>query len=309
MDRFEAMSTLIAVLENGSLSAAGRALRVPVTTISRRITDLEALLGTRLLVRTTRKLSLTDAGAAYVQAARRIVGQVEEAEREAGGEFITPRGELVIAAPLLFGRLYVLPLVAEFLAQFAEINVRLVLSDRNAHLVDDHIDMAVRIGRLPDSELVATRIGAMRLVIAASPDLIARHEEPRKPDDLARLPCVSVTAPMPIAEWLLREPVSGAAIHAPIAARLTVSTAEAAADAAVRGVGAVRLLHYQVAEAVQTGKLRLLLQRFEPEPAPLHLVHAARGQMPLKMRRFIDFAAPRLRQSLQHLAAAGEALS
>jgi DNA-binding transcriptional LysR family regulator len=301
VDRFEAMTTLIEVVEQGSLSAASRSLRVPVTTVSRRVTDLEALVGTRLLVRTTRKLSLTDAGAAYLQAARRIVGEVAEAEREAAGEFQSPRGELVITAPLLFGRLHVLPLVAEFLGRFSEINVRLMLSDRNVHLVDDHVDMAVRIGKLPDSELVATRVGVMRSVICASPALLARHGVPQSPEDLARLPCVSVSAPMPMAEWLLRKPGSVEVIRVAVAPRLTVSTAEAAADAAMQGIGAVRLLHYQVAEGVRTGRLRLLLQPYEPEPAPLHLVHAARGQMPLKMRLFIDFAAPRLREALLDL--------
>lgn len=301
MDRFEAMTTLLAIVEKGSLSAASRALRIPVTTVSRRLSDLEALLGTRLLIRTTRKLTLTDAGAAYVEAARRIVGQVQDAEREAAGEFLAPRGELVVTAPLLFGRLYVLPVIADFLAGFAEITVRLVLSDRNADLVDDHIDMAVRIGKLADSAMVATRIGSMRTVICAGPGLLAAHGVPKKPGDLSRFPCISVDATMPIAEWLVRDPAHGAMMRIPIAARLTVSTAEAAADAAIRDVGAVRLLHYQVAGAVQANKLRIVLEHLEPEPAPIHLVHAARGHMPLKMRRFIDFAAPRLRAALQAL--------
>lgn len=307
MDRFEAMTALLAIVEQGSLSAAGRALRVPVTTVSRRISDLEELLGTRLLIRTTRRLTLTDAGAAYVEAARRIVAQVQEAEREAAGEFLEPRGELVLTAPILFGRLHVLPVVADFLAQFAEINVRLVLSDRNVHLVDDHIDMAVRIGKLPDSTLVATRVGSMRTVICASPELLAVHGEPQVPADLQRFPCVSVDTPMPIAAWLVREPDSGSLVQLPVTPRLTVSTAEAAADAAVRKVGAVRLLHYQVAAAVRAGRLRIILESFEPEPAPIHLVHAARGQMPVKMRRFIDFAAPRLREALREFESAGRA--
>jgi DNA-binding transcriptional LysR family regulator len=298
MDRFEAMSTLLAIVGKGSLSAASRALHVPVTTVSRRLSDLEALLGTRLLIRTTRKLTLTDAGAAYVEAARRIVAQVEEAEREAAGEFLAPRGELVLSAPILFGRLHVLPVVADFLAQFAEINVRLLLSDRNAHLVEDHVDMAVRIGRLPDSSMVATRVGSMRTVICASPALLAAHGAPQVPEDLQRFPCVSVDTPMPIAAWLVRKPKSGALVEIPVVSRLSVSTAEAAADAAIRGIGATRLLHYQVADAVQAGKLRIILKPFEPEPAPIHLVHAARGHMPLKMRRFIDFAVPRLRKAL-----------
>ncbi len=181
----------------GSLSAAGRALNVPVATLSRKISDLEALLGTQLLIRTTRKLTLTDAGVIYVAAARRIVEQVDEAEREATGEFTAPKGELVVTAPILYGRLHVLPVVADFLALFPEINIRFVLADRNVHLVDDHVDMAVRIGKLPDSAMVATRIGSMRTVVCASPTLLAGHGVPQTPHDLERLPCITVDTPMP----------------------------------------------------------------------------------------------------------------
>jgi DNA-binding transcriptional LysR family regulator len=301
VDRFEAMSTLLAIVRHGNLSAAGRALRVPVATISRRISDLEALLGARLLIRTTRKVTLTEAGVAYVEAARRIVGQLEEAEREAAGEFLTPRGELVVTAPVLFGRLHVLPVVADFLAQFVEINVRLVLSDRNVHLVEDRVDMAVRIGQLPDSTLVATRIGSMRTVICASPALLAAHGVPKEPEALQRLPCVTMDTPMPMTAWVVRKPKTGTSVEIPVVPRLTVSTAEAATDAAVRNVGATRLLYYQVADAVRTDKLRIILEDFEPKPTPIHLVHAARDHMPLKMRRFIDFAAPRLREALTRL--------
>lgn len=302
MDRFEAMATLLAVVKEGSLSAAGRALKVPATTVGRRISELEALLGTRLLIRTTRKLTLSDAGIAYVEAARSIVSQVQDAEREAAGEFLVPRGELVITTPILFGRLYVLPVVADFLAQFAEINVRLLLSDRYVHLVDDHVDMAVRIGSLPDSALVVTRIGSMRSVICASPALLAERGEPRTPEDLQRLPCVAIdTSSTSTTLWPVRLPKSGARVDVPVVPRLTVSTAEAAADAAARGVGVTRLLHYQVADAVRAKKLQIVLEALEPEPAPIHLVHAQRGHMPLKMRRFTEFAAPRLRKALERL--------
>jgi DNA-binding transcriptional LysR family regulator len=305
MDRFEAMSLLLEVVEKGSLSAAGRALRVPVPTLSRKISDLEALLGTRLLVRTTRKLTLTDAGLAYVTAARRILDQVEEAEREAAGEFTAPKGELVVTAPILFGRLHVLPVIADFLALFPEINVRFVLADRNVHLVDDHVDMAVRIGKLPDSAMVATRIGSMRTVVCASPALLARLGEPRTPADLERFPCVTIDAPMPLAGWRFKAGGSAAGVEVSVASRLSVTTTEAAAQAAIRSVGLTRLLYYQVVEAVEAGSLRIVLTEFEPEPAPIHLVHAARGQLPLKMRSFLDFAAPRLRQALRAIGCAG----
>jgi DNA-binding transcriptional LysR family regulator len=304
MDRLEAMSMLVAVTEKGSLSAAGRVLQVPLATLSRKISDLEALLGTRLLIRTTRKLTLTDAGIAYVAAARRILEQVEEAEREAAGEFTVPKGELVVTAPIMFGRLYVLPVVADFLATFPEINIRLILADRNVDLIDDHVDMAVRIGKLPDSSMVATQIGTMRTVTCASPALLAGRGMPQIPDDLVRFPCVTVDTPMPSPSWRFRDPRSGAALDVSVQPRLTVTTTEAAAQAAVRSVGVIRLLHYQVVEEVKRGGLQIVLEAYEPESAPVHLVHASRGQMPLKMRRFLDFAAPRLKRELNVISSA-----
>ncbi len=298
MDRFEAMSMLVSVTETGSLSAASRALQVPLATLSRKISDLEALLGTRLLTRTTRKLTLTDVGVAYVASARRILEQVEEAERTAAGEFTMPRGELVVTAPIMFGRLHVLPVVAGFLAAFPEINIRLALGDRNVNLVDDHVDMAVRIGKLPDSSMVATSIGTMRLVTCASPALLAARGEPLEPAALGRFPCVAVGTPLPSPSWRFRDPRSGAAIDIPLQPRLTVTTTEAAVDAASLSVGVTRLLHYQVVDPVDRGQLRIILAAYEPEAAPVHLLHVSRGQMPLKMRRFLDFAAPRLRQAI-----------
>lgn len=300
MDRFDAMSMLLAAVDHGSLSAAGRALRIPVATLSRKISDLERRLGAKLLIRTTRRLTLTDAGASYVAASRRILEQVEEAEREAAGEFTAPKGDLAISAPIFFGRRHLLPLVIEFLEQFPDINVRMMLADRNIDLLDDHIDMAVRIGELPSSEMVATRVGFMRTILCASPAFLADHAAPHTPGDLASLPCVSLEAPMPSIGWRF----GADEVTVEIKPRLAVSTAEAAMEAAVRGVGVARLLHYQVADAIEAGTLRILLKDFEPKPAPVHLLHASRGQMPLKMRRFLDFAAPRLRRVLAALGPA-----
>ena len=293
---------LVAVTETGSLSAAGRALKVPLATLSRKISDLETLLGTRLLIRTTRKLTPTEAGIAYVAAARRILEQVEEAEREAAGEFMAPKGELVITAPIQFGCLQVLPVVADFLALLPDINVRLVLTDRNVDLIDAHVDMAVRIGKLPDSSMVATQVGLMRTVVCASPALMDGRGVPRKPDDLLKLPCVTVDTPLLSPGWRFKAPGAASTFEVAVVPRLSVTTTEAAAQAAIRGVGITRLLHYQVAEAIEGGALRVILDSFEPDPVPVNLVHASRGQMPLKMRRFLDFAAPRLRDVLGRAA-------
>jgi DNA-binding transcriptional LysR family regulator len=228
MDRLEAMSLLIAVAEAGSLSAAGRKLGVPLPTVSRKISDLESHLNTRLLTRSTRKLALTDSGAAYVAAARRILDEVSEAERAASGEHAAPRGDLIMTAPVVLGRLHVLPVIAEFLTQWPEINVRLVLADRNLHLIDDHIDIAVRIGALADSALVATQVGAVRSVVCGSSAYFAAHGVPKRPEDLAALTAVTFD-PLSSSQqaWIFRDSKSKRELRAPVRSRFSVNTAEA----------------------------------------------------------------------------------
>lgn len=292
MDRLEAMAMFVAVVEAGSLSGAGRRLGVPLPTISRRIADLEAHLNARLLIRTTRKLTLTEAGAAYLTAARRILDQVDEAERSAAGEYAAPQGELILAAPIVFGRLHVLPLVNAFLRQFPLISVRLELSDRNSDIVGDHIDVAVRIGRLPDSSFVATRVGSVRAVTCASPAYLAAHGTPATPADLAGQDAIAFSSLGGPGDWPTADLVRP---------RLSVATAEAALDAAIAGVGVTRVLSYQAAAAVTEGRLSLILPDHDGEPLDVSLVHAGQGRIPLKTRAFLDMAAPRLRQSLAAL--------
>src|SRR3974377_618249 len=204
MDRLAAMTILLRVVDRGAFSAAIRDLGVPLTTVSRKVNELEEPRGTRLLVRTTRKLALTDAGATYIASARRILDEIDETERVAAGEFHVPRGELILTAPVFFGRLHVLPIVTEFLAAFPEINVRLLLADRNLHLIEDHVDMAVRIGSLPDSSMIATRGGWMRTVIRASPKLLDRQGIPKSPEDIDGLPCVNFEFLSPTSSWPFR---------------------------------------------------------------------------------------------------------
>ncbi|KAE9412553.1 hypothetical protein Angca_005474, partial [Angiostrongylus cantonensis] len=186
MDRFEAIRTLIAAVDGGSLSAASRALNVPLPTVSRRVADLEAHLGSQLLVRTSRKLLLTEAGTAYLASVRRVMEELAEAERAASGEYRVPRGELLVTAPILFGKLHVAPVVHDFLAAFQEVTVRLVLSDAVVDIVENRIDVAVRIGRLADSALKVKRLGEIAWVTCASPDYLARRGHPATPADLAR---------------------------------------------------------------------------------------------------------------------------
>ena len=299
MDQLAAMRILLLSVDKGSFSAAGRELRMPLATVSRKIAELEKHLGARLLVRTTRKLALTEAGAAYLVSTRRILEEVSEAERVAAGEFCVPRGELVLTAPVLFGRLHILPIVTAFLAAYPEIDIRLRFSDRNVDLIDEHVDMGVRIGPLPDSSMVATRVGSMRTVVCLSPELIARHGEPESPVDLNAMPCVSFDALPPHRAWSFRD--GKRIIHLVIKPRLSVSTAEAAVWAAAQHVGATRVLHYQCADALRDGSLRLILAESEIEPIPVHLIHADRGDLPLKMRVFLDFAVSRLRGALRSI--------
>ena len=293
------MTMLLASIDEGSFSAAARSVKVPASTLTRKVGDLEEMLGIRLLVRTTRKLTVTDAGAAYVAAARRILAQVEEQEREAAGEFQAPCGELVITTPVQFGRLHVLPIVNEFLAAFPEIKIRLLQSDRNVDLIDAQADLAVRIGRLPDSSLVAPQVGALRAVMCASADFLETHGEPQTPSDLVDVPCVVFNSPY-LSPWRFRMPGTDETITIAPKPRLEVSAPDSACDACIAGLGVTMLLEHDVAEAVTERLLKVILGRFEIEPVPVHMVYLSRNLMPLKLRRFIDFAAPRLRDSLAH---------
>lgn len=296
MDRLESMSILVAAVEAGSLSAAARRLGTPLATVSRKVSELEGHLKARLLNRTSRRLTLTDAGQSYVAACRRILEQVDEAERAASGEFSAPRGELIVTAPIVFGRLHVLPVATEFLAAYPEIKVRLALADRVVNLMEDHVDVALRIGALPDSSLMATRIGVIRRVVCASPAYFAARGVPKTLADLAAHDCIGFDVLTTAEAWTFKQGRSE--ISVPISARLTVTTAEAVVDAAISGVGIARVLSYQAAQALRDGRLALALVDFEPEPWPVHLVYTGGRMLPLKLRAFLDFAAPRLKARL-----------
>jgi DNA-binding transcriptional LysR family regulator len=298
MDRLEAMSMLVASAEAGSFSAAGRQLGVPLPTISRKVADLEARLNTQLLVRSTRKLLLTEAGLAYVESCKHILEQVDEAESHASGEYTVPRGTLTMTAPIVLGRLHVVPVVNKFLAKFAQINVHLTLSDHTINLIDEQIDVAIRVGALPDSTLVATKVGEIRRVVCGSPAYFASHGTPKTPDDLAEHMCVTFSALMSGMTWVFHP--RGAKVSKSVRplCRLKINTAESAIDAAIAGVGVTNVLSYQVAGRVAEGSLKVILQDYEPPPIPVHLVHAGQSILPLKLRRFTEFATVGLRKSL-----------
>jgi DNA-binding transcriptional LysR family regulator len=299
MDRLESMAMLVAVTEAGSLSAASRRLAIPLATVSRKVSDLEKHLGTRLLNRSARRLTLTESGRSYVAACRRILQDIDEADRVASGEYTEPKGELSITAPIVFGRLHVLPVVSEFLMTHPHIDVRLLLTDHVANLLEDAVDVAVRVGTLNDSSLVATRLGSIQLVVCGSPTYFANHGTPREPRDLGGHACVTFAGLTSPEHWVFargKKPLS-----VPIHSRLVVSTAEAAVDAAIAGVGITRVLSYQSAAAIGAGALVRVLAAHEPAPTPVHLVHGSHSLVPLKLRAFLDHSAPRLKARLVKL--------
>ena len=296
MDRLEAMSTLLAAVEAGSLSGASRKLGMPLATVSRKVSDLEAHLRTRLVTRTSRRLILTEAGRSYVTACKRILDDIDEAERSAAGEYVMPRGDLVITAPIVFGRLHVLPVLFEFLKTYPDIDIRLVLADRVVNLQEENADLAVRIGELPDSSLVAARVGSITPVVCGAPAYFAQRGTPNTPGDLGKHDCVTFDGLMSPGTWVFASGKSS--ISAAIHSRLVVNTAEAAIDAAIAGVGITRVLSYQVAGAIRSGALVLALREFEPAAVSVSLVYAGQGLLPQKLRAVLDFAGPRLKAKL-----------
>jgi DNA-binding transcriptional LysR family regulator len=304
MDRLDAMSLFAAIVDGGSLSAAGRRLNVPLATVSRKLADLEAHLKTRLITRSTRKLVLTDAGRDYLDACRLILEQVDEAERAAAGAYANVKGQLVVAAPIVFGRLHVVPVAAAFLEVHPEVDIQLRLSDRNVNLIEEHVDLALRIGTLPHSNLVATQVGTIRRVVCASPAYLERFGWPRSLEDLAAHQCITFEGLEAVTSWTFAG-TDGQKRQARVRSRMTVSTADAAIDAAVLGLGLTRVLSYQVAEALQDGRLVRVLAEEESPAAPASLIYPGQGRLPMKTRAFIDFAVGRLRERLLALDATG----
>ena len=249
MDRFAAMRVFIAVADAGSLSAAGRRLGMPLATVSRHLAALEEQIGVRLFTRTTRRLVLTEPGRHYLETSRRVLDELDAADRRLGGEHAEPQGELALTAPVVFGRLHVLPIVIAFLAMYPLVTARMLLVDRVVDLVEEGLDIAVRIGSLPDSSLVATRLGAIRYVVCASPSYLAKRGTPANPQELEAHDCISFHTLQPAERWSFsaRKPK-----RVRVKPRLTVNTAEAAIDAAKAGLGVARVLSYQAAAALAT---------------------------------------------------------
>jgi DNA-binding transcriptional LysR family regulator len=299
LDRLAAIKVFTVIAEAGSLSAAGRRLGMPLTTVSRHLAALEEQLGARLVTRTTRHLTLTEPGRYYLDSCRSVLAELEAAELRLAGGLAEPQGELGVTAPVVFGRLHVLPVVVEFLASFRRLSARLLFVDRIVDLIDEGLDVSVRIGALPDSSLIATRVGSIRHVACASPDYLARRGVPSAPQELAAHDCIGLTALSPTDKWSFAGPKPRARVE--VHPRLSVNTAEAAIDAAKAGLGVARVLSYQAEASLEDGSLRPILEEFEPEELPVSLLHREDRLPQAKVQSFIAFAVPRLRQRLKAL--------
>jgi DNA-binding transcriptional LysR family regulator len=288
MDRLDAMAAFVAVAELRGFAHASRRLGLSRPAVTRLVAALEERLSIRLLQRTTRSVTLTDAGARYLERARRILADVHEAESAAQQERTEPTGRFVVTAPALFGRLNVAPLMSTFLARYPAVVGELLLSDRMVNLVEEGIDTAVRIGVLSDSSLFARKVGETRRVLVASPAYLARRKKPRVPGDIASHEVIQFTALSPTPEWRFwRDEQPSQVSFTP---RFVTNSADAALGHAERGGGLTMVLAYQAVEAVRAGRLRVVLSEFEPPPLPIHLVYPTTRLLSAKVRAFVDLA-------------------
>ncbi|MFZ5637913.1 MAG: LysR family transcriptional regulator [Pseudomonadota bacterium] len=293
MDRIEEMTVFVAVAEEGGFAAASRRLGHSAPTVTRAVAALEEAIGAELFVRTTRYVRLTDAGQRYLEDCRRILRQLEDAEAQAAGAHVAPQGQLVVAAPVLFGQQLLVPAVVDFLAAYPAVSVRLLLVDRTVLLGEEGIDAAFRMGELPDSSLIAMPLGHIRRVICASPVYLDEHGRPAHPSELRRHALIASAADTRNDIWRFVD--GDASIDIAIQPRLVTSTNAAAIAAAECGAGLTRAMSYQIAPALEQGRLERLLQPFESKPLPVSLVNQEGRRAPAKLRVFLAFMAERLR--------------
>jgi DNA-binding transcriptional LysR family regulator len=301
MDHLTAMRVFITVVDMQGFSAASRALNMPLPTVSRKIAELEHHLGVQLLIRSTRKVTVTDNGQRYYEDIRHILDDLEDAERQVIGEYRRPKGHLKITAPVLFGRLHVLPVVHDFLQMYPDIDIQLFLTDRVVDLLEEHINLGFRIGPLPDSSMIAAQAGTVRLIVCASPGYLAAWGYPVRPSDLAGHQCIFYHRAGAPAEWAFRMP-SGRIQYFLTRSRLMINSAEGSVYSAMRDGGLIQLLSYQAAAHIADGKLEIVLSDYEVAPHPVSIVYPQGRFVPQKIRAFIDFAMPRIRERLDAIA-------
>jgi DNA-binding transcriptional LysR family regulator len=286
MDRIDAMQAFVAVADLSGFAPAARKLGLSASAITRLIAGLEERLGARLLQRTTRSVTLTDVGERYLERARRILSDVEEAEASAQAERTLPSGRLVVSAPLVFGRLHVSPVMSAYLKQYPAVSAELRLSDRMVNLVDEGVDVAVRIGHLADSSVVARSVGDMRQLVVASPRYLKKRGTPLKPSDLAQHAIIRFTGRSALSEWNFAE--NGRDVRVSHVSRYATNSADAAVSHAEQDGGLAMVLAYQAADAIKAGRLKIVLANFEPPPMPIHLVYPTSRLLSAKVRAFID---------------------
>ncbi len=293
MDRIHEMTVFQAVADDGGFSAAARRLALSTPAVTRAIASLEDRLGARLLHRTTRQVTLTEAGERFLADCRRLLAEIDEAERTAAGLHAEPRGHLVVTASALFGRQHVAPALFELLARHRALTVRTLFVDRIVNLIDEGVDLAVRIGELPDSSLRAVRVGSVRRVLCAAPAYLERRGTPSSLADLAGHDSIGFSGLSSPNDW--RFAVEGLPQQVAIRPQLITQSGEVALDAAIAGLGLVRLLSYQAEAAVRAGHLRIVLPAFEPQPLPVHVLHREGSRVSAKVRAGFDHLVTALR--------------
>lgn len=299
MDRLRAMRVFVAVASAGSLSAAARKLNQPLTTVSRQLAALEDELGTSLVARTTRRLTLTEAGRLYLETCRHVLDELADVEERLGGRDDRVKGDLAITAPVVFGRLHVLPVLTGFLDKFPDVDARLHLIDRVIDLTEESIDVAIRIGPLPDSALMAVKVGDLTTLTCASPGYLQARGRPKEPADLTSHDCISfVTLAGEKRSWSFASKVHGRRLVR-VHARLAVTTAEAAIDAAAAGLGITRVLSYQAADALRRKVLVTVLDAFDDTKSPIHVVRREVRRPTAQTRLFAEHAVRELRSTLR----------
>lgn len=292
MDRLHAMKVFLKVVECGGFAGAGRALHMSPPAVTRAVAALEEVIGARLLIRTTRTVKLTEAGTRYAEDCRRILTDLAESEASAAGSHGKPSGTLIVTASVTFGRMYVLPVLLDFLGRHPAVTGRALFLDRVVNLIEEDVDVAIRIAHLPDSEYRAVRVGSVRRVMCAAPAYLKKHGTPARPADLAGHTLIAASASLNVPDLRFGGAQKTAVRVQP---RLTTTTIESAIAAASSGWGLTRALSYQVAQAVQEKKLQIVLSEYEEEPLPIHIVYAEGRRAPAKVRAFVEFAAERLR--------------
>ncbi|MNL03048.1 HTH-type transcriptional regulator DmlR [compost metagenome] len=296
MDRIQAMATFLVVVEAGGFASAARRLKVSPSVVTRAVSELEERLGVRLLTRTTRSVRVTEAGMSYAESCRRILVDIEEADNAAAGAHAMPRGQLTVTSSVNFGCMYVSPIARNYLSQFPAVEINCWFVDRMVNLVDEGVDVAIRIGVLPDSSLQAIKVGQVREVLCASPTYLRQRGTPTRPEDLSQHVVIAATGITPTPEWKFRDGSKSATVR--LQPRFTTTMNEAAAECAVAGFGITRLPLYQIAQGVKEGSLALLLEDFERPAVPIHVVHREGRRGTPKVRTFIDMAVEALRNDL-----------